>query len=81
MFGMDASADTIPGRGTGMTDELKPCPFCGKKPKIKKAVYGGIYVTCTNIDCYAVVSTRMEYSRYAAIAAWNRREGGQDEQN
>jgi len=62
-----------------MMEELKRCPFCGGKAIIKKARgYTGYYVACGNALCFVLSVTRMEDSKDAAIAAWNRREGGQD---
>ena len=52
-----------------MTDELKPCPFCGGKPYLANvAMVGCAYVVCT--DC------RMQSDdggRERVVAAWNTR--------
>lgn len=56
-------------------DELKPCPFCGKTPKIKSAILGGYYVMCFNKYCETMVTTASMPTRELAIKAWNRRDG------
>lgn len=56
-----------------MTEELKPCPFCGGKPVITAKVYedgtgygmGCGYCACS-LDCAA--DTKLD-----ALRAWNRR--------
>ena len=64
-------------------DELKPCPFCGRKPtKVRQhhiAGYAGIYYT---VECKAPGSacpvkpqTRFFKREDTAIEAWNRRAG------
>ena len=60
-----------------MTDELKPCPFCGEQEFI--SVRNGMnavaaWVICNNCGCYGPT----EDTKAEAITAWNRREGGQD---
>lgn len=55
--------------------ELKPCPFCGGKPRL--FVSNGVRVICSK--CYAstkVLTDRMENDSNATervIEAWNRR--------
>ena len=51
---------------------LKPCPFCGTKPKRQ---YNGFWhlVFCTLKSCGVVVSSR---SQSGATRAWNRRSDG-----
>ena len=63
-----------------MTDELKPCPFCGGKaevrsvtpvhdPNIKTYGYGGYFVMC--VDC---LTTSNNYNTAEKAAEmWNRR--------
>ena len=54
---------------TSVTDELKPCPFCGgSKQKVKSSGRWGWFVSCS---CAAVGPSSK--SRDEAIIAWNRR--------
>lgn len=71
---MATPADTIPERGTGMTDELKPCPFCGSSAVIRSNGEYQYYVRCTNFDCSVHPTTYVMTTPEKAIAAWNRRE-------
>jgi hypothetical protein len=50
-----------------MSDELKPCPFCGGEP-----IMGAWDVECDNPLC-EVQPTVAGQSQAEAIAAWNRR--------
>ncbi len=54
-----------------MTDELKPCPFCGGEALIDGDLLGASWVICR--ECGA--SGAQEDSDAEAIAAWNRRAG------
>ena len=56
--------------------ELKPCPFCGKKPYIERWSSGGMMymVKCNNPDCpVPVVSYPTVHNLVEVIADWNRR--------
>jgi hypothetical protein len=54
--------------------EIKPCPFCGKKPKIIKDGWGNqVWVECVNPKCRIHPMTRIYIKEDAAIKAWNRR--------
>ena len=79
---MDAFADTIPGRGTDMTEELKKCPFCGSEVIFMNLVTPLKMFYCKNYHgCGAVVSFDTPLCNKfdkAKIDAWNRREGAQD---
>ena len=60
-----------------MTDELKPCPFCGSEGKLKVADgilddYTMFYCYCPNGKCIAG-GTDWFRSREEAIEAWNTR--------
>ena len=52
--------------------ELKPCPFCGEKPKI--GTTGTFYrVYCFSPSCYIRPNTRFEKNKEDAVEQWNRR--------
>ena len=53
------------------TNELKPCPFCGRKPELRRDDDGFSYIVCANDNCY--VRTGEYLNNNAAIKAWNRR--------
>ena len=79
---MDAVADTISGRGTVMTEELKRCPFCGSEVDFMNLALPMKMFYCKNHrGCGAVVSFDTPLcNRFdkAKIDAWNRREGERD---
>lgn len=53
-----------------MSEELKPCPFCGGKPSFRESYNGGDvewYVSC------CTVRTLTYYERNEAATAWNAR--------
>lgn len=59
-----------------MSEELKPCQFCGRKPIIERWASGGtLYmVKCNNPDCpVPVVSYLTGRNLDAVIKKWNRR--------
>lgn len=65
-----------------MSEELKPCPFCGSDAHIDGGEDYGFYATCGSADCFCCVGEaydrdampeHMFIERDAAIAAWNRR--------
>lgn len=65
-----------------MMTELKPCPFCGGEPTVRRTVReypsdgespAGEYDEWFNIDCNNCgVTTGDEYRSYA-VQTWNRR--------
>lgn len=54
-------------------NELKPCPFCGRKPELRHDDDGFSYIVCANDNCY--VRNDRYVNDNAAIKAWNRRVG------
>ena len=60
-----------------MTDELKPCPFCGSKAKIvyddsnDDLHFAGVRVCCQNLSCGA--KGVPYFLSYDAIESWNAR--------
>ena len=61
-----------------MSEELKPCPFCGGKAKVE--ILGvwengdtGYNVNCRNKGCPVMPDTKCFLSAEKAIAAWNTR--------
>lgn len=58
------------------TNELKPCPFCGRKPELRHDDDGFSYIVCANDNCY--VRNDGYLNDNAAIKAWNRRVGEQE---
>ena len=57
-----------------MSEELKPCPFCGGKAKFganKSCCGKTVRIDCTNPECGACVTTFS--SKVYAAKAWNRR--------
>lgn len=66
-----------------MSEQLKPCPFCGGKVKSKINTFEDqgrfhriLFFKCQNEDCGAIISINNgeTYSDYMkAIEVWNRR--------
>jgi hypothetical protein len=57
-----------------MTEELKPCPFCGGKPYIIHQEFDGLWeIGCNNRRCKLVVYTLDVFEKGKAIAAWYKR--------
>lgn len=56
-------------------DSLKPCPFCGEYPIIRKLGYDEEWVIeCTNPKCAIRPETLSSFDEpEKAIAAWNER--------
>ena len=62
-----------------MSEELKPCPFCGGKAKLMTMEYDG--QKCYGVFCIADLAQRYQHShcidnygsKETAIEVWNRR--------
>lgn len=55
-------------------NEIKPCPFCGVVPELKKDEDGRYDIQCENPECKLQVFLDRFYSvKREAIEAWNRR--------
>jgi len=53
--------------------ELKPCPFCGKIP-IMRRENGMYFVSCDNKHCKVYVKTKKYLTENIARKHWNNRE-------
>ena len=53
--------------------ELKPCPFCGGKPRLIDLGIRGYAVGCDNIKCNLFVETYKYDRRCDAVRVWNHR--------
>jgi Lar family restriction alleviation protein len=61
--------------------ELKPCPFCGRKPsKVReyyavgtKNIYYAVECKAPNTKCFVKPKTTFFKTQEEAIEAWNRR--------
>lgn len=59
-----------------MTDELKPCPFCGsKRVDFAKIPNKGLFVFCVNCKASSNFAVRKE----DAIYLWNKRAEAQND--
>ena len=61
--------------------ELKPCPFCGNKTRVRLTQLAGGWLRATEwgcecLDCNATLGRHPDEQQ--AIAAWNRREARHD---
>lgn len=61
-----------------MSNELKPCPFCGGRAYLSERMNGGYYVECESINGCLAESGNYD-TRGQAIEAWNRRVVDTDE--
>jgi len=57
-----------------MKTELKPCPFCGRKPRVFKGFSNHSYqVACPYKTCSVEPMTSWREKKENAISDWNRR--------
>ena len=59
-----------------MTEELKPCPFCGGKAEIYSICDGISFIGCKTEKCYLSIKQQrigMYSVEKQMISAWNRR--------
>jgi hypothetical protein len=58
-----------------MSEALKLCPFCGKKPSIERSGPGNLvwYVECEGEEPEHTISMQSGGTQKEAIAAWNTR--------
>lgn len=61
-----------------MSNELKPCPFCGGRAYLSERMNGGYYVECESIGGCLAESGKYD-TKGQAIEAWNRRVVDTDE--
>lgn len=64
-------------------EPLKPCPFCGSRGEMLELRLDVDVSNCWRVQCYGSscsISGPEEVSRDQAIAAWNTRAGGKQEQ-
>lgn len=54
-------------------EKLKPCPWCGKKPKIRGVDGDWIRVGCLRFECEIMPNTTLYRRKKEAITAWNTR--------
>lgn len=61
-----------------MSNELKPCPFCGGRAYLSERMNGGYYVECESIGGCLAESGNYD-TEEQAVEAWNRRVVDTDE--
>ena len=70
----DNSAVHIARKGQTMRNpcsELKPCPFCGREPKIEECEGWGYFIIC---EC-GIEQSELYKQKCDAVKHWNRRKG------
>lgn len=60
-----------------MSNELKPCPFCGSEADLFTLAKSMYTVDCTNTDCLA--GSGIGHTEEEAVELWNRRAVDTDE--
>lgn len=66
------------GKGSKMSNKLKPCPFCGEEAYSKADRYYTWAVVCSNVRCPGHWIGGIYVIEDEAIAAWNRRASDAD---
>ena len=56
-----------------MSDELKPCPFCGGEAKMNRVGNGVYEIVCSNNGCRVQPETPRVGDETEAVKAWNTR--------
>ena len=56
-----------------MTDELKPCPFCGGEAEVRKFTETKFFVQCFFVQCKSCLIGTTFKSEHEAVKVWNRR--------
>jgi hypothetical protein len=60
-----------------LSEELKPCPFCGSSASCHNTVappHNDWVPYCTNLDCSVEISGRVFLSKQEAVDFWNTRQ-------
>lgn len=68
-----------------IVERLKPCPFCGHKPKLfgsmsESTNRGFFSIRCVNLNCPASSVSVMDKQSDKAAARWNTRANKADEE-
>jgi len=53
--------------------DLKPCPFCGEQPVLRRAVVHRRVIECQNPKCSVQPGTHPVDEDLQAVSAWNTR--------
>ena len=57
-----------------MSEEILPCPFCGKPGEMNVGDFGERFVTCSNNNCGGRLGAGIWFAKEEdAIALWNTR--------
>lgn len=55
------------------SDKLLPCPFCGGEGKVSEFHSFWYKSGCSNLNCFAYITSLVFQTKEEAIAAWNTR--------
>ena len=58
---------------SGKPHIMRPCPFCGKKPKHLHVWSFGHRILCDNVKCEPIAETAFYIKKIDAITIWNTR--------